>query len=557
MTKSKASDFMFLRRHTPEIIGLLLLLVTTFTMMGRVLDLLNASNRPQNHVAIRRTDNQQALHSQQQLLLRTEVPFPTRAPYVYKNETTKQKCYKERDLGIIPALRQASHTFCKSGGWDKDKQRPTSFMKATKISTFQVGGGIKSTVFNNLMLDFVDVKIHAPIASMAQDGGKHDPRFVFSPNLINCVCDEFANYITNISTNRDRQLQQVWQSALMRIPNNDSALSSICSPKRDLTANHSWDFMKNPLKSLDLNETLVFEDPVVLIARRDDHNPFFQISNALNSWIMLQVLNWDVTKTHVIHLDGGYPSPIDELHQKLLSPNQDLIAGTSLLNKRVHFRGEVMIAPFEVSGPMMQHLNNKEPCFDSELLKTFRSHSLKAMGITLEAERSIGMTSNRPMYVTTITRRPYSGRELQRVWLNEDEIMEKMRNKYSDVNVVFRSVDFVSLTLAEQMKTTIESDMIVSMHGAGLVNVLWSRPKTTIIEIFPIERFRWGYRNLCQFLGCDWHQFRGGEDVGEDPHPNSKNKRITYDEWMIMFEPHFNNTYRAYQEQQERELNYI
>ncbi|KAF1792931.1 Glycosyltransferase AER61, uncharacterized [Phytophthora cactorum] len=97
------------------------------------------------------------------------------------------------------------------------------------------------------------------------------------------------------------------------------------------------------------------------------------------------------------------------------------------------------------------------------------------------------------MIVTVITRRPYGGRVLQRVWLNEDEIMDKIRVKYKDLN---------------QMKTTIESDMIISMHGAGLVNVLWARPMTMILEIFPKERFRWGYRNLCQFVGCDWHQFR-------------------------------------------------
>lgn len=308
--------------------------------------------------------------------------------------------------------------------------------------------------------------------------------------------------------------------------------------------------MKNPTTAPDGNETVVFENPVVLISRRDDHNPFFQISYALNSWVMLQALGWDLTKTQVIHLDGGYPSPIDALHQGLLAPNNELIEASTLMGKRVHFRGDVLLAPYELSGPMMQHLNDNEPCFDSELLKTFRAQSLLSLGITPEVERTIGVTTIRPMIVTVITRRPYGGRVLQRVWVNEDEVMDKIRVEYQHLDVVFRSVEYVNLTLAEQMRTTIESDMIISMHGAGLVNVLWSRPMTTILEIFPKERFRWGYRNLCQFVGCDWHQFRGGEDIGEDPVPNTKSKKIPYDEWMEFFVPLFNSTYAAFEEQQ-------
>ncbi|KAG6966989.1 hypothetical protein JG687_00004525, partial [Phytophthora cactorum] len=542
------------RRRAPEMVGLVLLLVTAFSMVGRVVDLSSRSiSNPELSVALRRNDvhSQQTFWLQRQQELQAQITQPTRAPHVYNNQDTKGKCYMQRDVGIIPAVRQAAKNFCVNGGWDNDRQQPVSPNKATKISTFRVGGGIRSATFQNLMLDLIGVKINSPIASMAQDGGKHDPRFNFNPMLINCACDEFAAYFSNLPSDKERRGEQVWQPSLMLFPGSGIPLSSICSPERPKnTSRSAWDFVKNPLQSPDNNETVIFEDPVVLIARRDDHNPFFQISYALNSWIMLQALGWDVTKTHVVHFDGGYPSPIDELHQGLLSPNHKLIDGSTLMGKRVHFRGDVMIAPFELSGPMMQHLDDDEPCFDSELFRTFRSQALLTLGITPELERSIGLTTMRPMIVTVITRRPYGGRVLQRVWLNEDEIMDKIRVKYKDLNVEFRSVEYVNLTLAEQMKTTIESDMIISMHGAGLVNVLWARPMTMILEIFPKERFRWGYRNLCQFVGCDWHQFRGGEDVGENPVPNTKSKRIPYDEWMLFFVPLFNSSYDAHQDQQ-------
>ncbi|KAF4316882.1 hypothetical protein BBO99_00004181 [Phytophthora kernoviae] len=403
----------------------------------------------------------------------------------------------QRDIGIITAVQQSARKFCANGGWDKNKQKPTSPEQATKVTMFRVGGGIKSATFQNLMMDFTDVEIHAPIKSMAEDGGKHDPRFNFNPS------------------------------------------------KRS-----AWDFVANPTSSPDPNNTLVFENPVVLIARRDDHNPFFQISYALNAWIMLKALGWDIQNTQVIHLDGGYPSPIDALHHGLLAPNHGVVDGSTLIGKRVHFRGDVVIAPFELSGPMMQHLDDSEPCYDSELFRSFRQQSLLTLNVTPEVEREVGLTTIRPMIVTVITRRPYGGRKLQRVWVNEDEVMANMRIEYKGLNVEFRSVDYVNFTLAEQMKTTIESDMIIGMHGAGMVNVIWARPMTTIVEIFPKERFRWGYRNMCQFVGCSWHDFRGGEDIGENPAPNTKDKRIPYDEWMAFFHPLFRETYSTFEEQQ-------
>ncbi|KAK1939017.1 hypothetical protein P3T76_009092 [Phytophthora citrophthora] len=540
------------RRRTPETLGFVLLLVASLSTVYHIVNL-SPDTRDFRPVEItsplrQHKEIQQVLTGKWPHELQAQYTQPTRPPHNYTNVDVQKKCYMQRDVGIIPAVRKAEKQFCVNGGWNSEKQQPVSPDKATKVSMFRVGGDIRSATFQNLMLDFIGVKINAPIANMTQDGGKHDPRFNFNPKLINCACDELAAYFRGLPNDKERKKEQIWQPSLMSIPGKGVPLSTTCSTEK--SSKSAWDFVQNPTQAPDGNETVVFEDPVVLIARRDDHNPFFQISYALNSWIMLQALDWDVTKTRVIHFDGGYPSPIDALHQGLLSPNNDLIDGSTLMGKRVHFRGDVLLAPYELSGPMMQHLNDAEPCFDSELFRTFRSQALLTLGITPEVERQIGVTAVRPMIVTVITRRPYGGRVLQRVWLNEDEIMDKIRDRYKDRNVEFRSVEYVNLTLAEQMKTTIESDMIISMHGAGLVNVLWARPTTKILEIFPKKRFRWGYRNLCQFTGCDWHEFRGGEDIGTNPNPNSKNKRIPYDEWMIFFVPLFDDSYKTFQEQQ-------
>lgn len=545
MTKRHVAFSLLFRRRALALLGLFLIFVTILTQLTRLGNVSIDTKPIAPHARVRRIQQPQVLLPHPSHVVPALSLPPTRAPYVYENATIARQCYHERDFGLLDALRHSKTTYCSTGGWNATLANSVKGAKATKVTTLQAPGGLRSATFQNLVLNLVGVRIHAPIASMAQDGGKHDPRFEFNPNLIHCGCDEFAHAFKALPVKKARE-QQVWHPSVLFSSTDGLPDSSICAPSFT-RLNASEDLVDPTSSAFDPVETVVFDAPVVLIARRDDHNPFFQIANALNAWIMVQALEWDTTATHVIHLDGGYPSPIDELHGKLLSPHHPVIPGATLVNKRLHFRSDVLVAPYEGSGPMMQHLNNDEPCFESTLLTAFRAEALRAMGITPELEAKIARTQGRPMLVTVITRRPYNGRVLQRVWLNEDEILDRMRRQYSNVHVAFRSIDFVNLTLADQMKTTLESDMIISMHGAGLVNVLWSRPSTVILEIFPKKRFRWGYRNLCQFLGCQWHQFRGGQDVGENPHPNAKSKRIPYEEWMDVFQPLFNQSYQAYE----------
>lgn len=475
----------------------------------------------------------------------------TKAPYQYATEELKRKCYAERDMGILSAVPVGASHFCATGGWDSVKQMPISAEKATKVTTYHVAGGLWGTTYQNLMLDLVDVKIYRPIQSMAHDGGAHDPRFKYNPRLVNCACDELATSFNAMPDAKTWWATQMWEAALEfnRSAGLPNATTCVPWPTRQ-AAPSAWDFVHDPFVPPDGTTPVVFDNPVVLLPRRDDHNPFFQISYALNAWIMLQGLHWDVSKTVVVHLDGGYPSPIDALHQKLLAPNHALIDGNTLMGKRVHFRGDVLLAPYETYGPMMEHLNNDEPCHDSELFRRFRAQSLLTQNVTPAVERALSVTRVRPLIVTVITRRPYQGRSLQRQWLNEDEILELMRTELRDFDVLIRSVEYVDLTLQEQMKTTIESDVLISMHGAGLVNVLWTRPMTTVVEIFPKMRFRWGYRNLCQWIGCNWYEFRGGVDVGDGKDPNAQHKRIEYREWMTFFRPLFDETYDALAKQQ-------
>jgi glycoprotein 2-beta-D-xylosyltransferase len=471
---------------------------------------------------------------------------PARESHQY-DAKTRDLCFRERDVGLLQSIRKAAKPFCTAAS-AVDAQGQRSRDAATAVTTYSVRGGLRSAVLENLVVDLTHAEIFHPIKSMAEDGGSHDPRFKFNPQLVQCACQEMTTAFLAM-TEPQREHDHPWTPSVAAIPSDaPTPPSLLCDPSS--RPDGALDLVTAVAGVANSSRIEVFEDPVIVIARRDDHNPFFQISYALNAWTMVQALGWDLARTRVLHLDAGYPSPIDALHQQLFSGERPLVNAHELMGRQLYFKNKVLVAPFELSGPMMQHLDDGEPCYDSELVRKFRDLSLASQGVTPDVIDARAIVKQRPFTVTIITRRPYDGRKLQRVWINEDEVFEKMRAEYNGLNVVFQSIDYVLLKLDEQMLTTIDSDMIIGMHGAGMVNVMWTRSETTVVEIFPKERFRWGYRNLCQFLGCGWHEFRGGEDRGDNPVPNTKDKFIPYDEWMAFFHPLFRDAYSVFEDKQ-------
>lgn len=429
-----------------------------------------------------------------------------------KSLQSPTNCYDERDDGIVVKLRESVKRYCEDAS-------PAESERWTKVEYYNVPGGIKATVLENLELDLRGARIYRPIRDIAQDGGNHDPRFKYTNRIVHCRCDEFAQE----AQRKRRNPFLVWDPTLARHPRNKDLPSTVCRVGQQLSSGLSDDHL------------LEVVDKTILIARRDDHNPFFQISVAMNSWIMMQVLNWQPDEVQLVYLDDGFPSAIDELQHKLLAPSQEPIHGKRLRNKVLHFQGPVLVAPYEVSGPMMQHLDDDEPCYDSALLKRFRLQSLQTILGDEMDNNAVAQKETTGIVITIISRRNYQGRTIQRRWLNEDEIVRLMRERYSGLDVKIQSIDFVQLSLAEQMRIVLQSDVLIGMHGAGMVNVIWSRPETLVVEIFPKKRFRWGYRNLCQFLGCSWHEYRGGKDTGLGD--NKSDKTLDYDEWMAFFHP--------------------
>lgn len=425
------------------------------------------------------------------------------------------ECRYARDFGLLERLANSSRSFCNG----LDDSSPYSFYQAA---------GLSATKLETFTLDVRGAEVAHDIANLAEDGGGHDPRFKFIRNSSMCSCSEVQD--------KQHGAPNIWRDFFVGGPGGDD--SYCVAPPANDSGNNS------------VAEVVTVERAVVLV-RKDDHNPFFQISTILDAWIMLNVLGWERSSTQLVTMDRALPTPVDELRHAILGPERPVVGGEVFQNRVVHFKS-ALLAPYETSGPMMSHLDDNQPCHANALLSAFRDVALKSMGLVPRDAK----TDPRRCLVTVISRRPYGGRRVQRVWQNEDEIVQLMREEYKDAyrfgECEFQSLDFVNMTMYDQMRVMLDSDVVIGMHGAGMVNVMWTRPDTLVVEIFPRARRRWGYRNLCQYLGCNWVDFRKGRDVRiHTSDPNDLDKRIPYKQWRSFFDPLFTQVIARLEQQIE------
>lgn len=397
-------------------------------------------------------------------------------------------CQEEMDEGIIIRVNSSRKDFCSDSpnssitvfhytnphyltDRPNNKGKPTEFI---------------ASVFHQLTLDLRNVQVHKPIESLLQDGAGHDPRFRFDDaDRFTCACDAFNILrleLFNIFPDPRRELEsQVLTCNLHeRAPREESA---------------SEDHLDIPQR-------------VMVISRKDDHNPFFQTSVALNAWIMMQVVGWNPTSVELMFLDDGFPTPTEDLQQLVISSSltSRVWKGPDVRHKRVTFHN-VMFVPYETTGPLMSRLNDDSaPCHASHLITRFKTDVLSRFA--LMPKRALDATS--ALVMTLLSRRDYQGRVVRRKLLNEADVMVHFQRLYPRAKV--RSIDASLLTMKEQLELMQDTDVLIGMHGAGMVNVLWLPPGASVIEIFPKRKKRWGYRNLCQYTGCRYRDYRGGRD---------------------------------------------
>ena len=137
--------------------------------------------------------------------------------------------------------------------------------------------------------------------------------------------------------------------------------------------------------------------------------------------------------------------------------------------------------------------------------KSFRRRVLSACGLT---ESSRDNTKN----ILVIERKQYNRRlddkpkSFTRVWVNSEDLILDLKREFPQYNVT--GIYAETLTVCEQIQYALDANIMIGMHGAGMVHLWWTRDDAKIIELVPkSHKGNFAFKNLATFLGRTYKDY--------------------------------------------------
>ena len=227
------------------------------------------------------------------------------------------------------------------------------------------------------------------------------------------------------------------------------------------------------------NETI--EEPVVALTRNEWAHLLFTACHALNVDIISRVLGLEGKPFRVLFLDSHPMGPFTGLFEAL-TPGFSVMSGDTLLTKgkrRVCFRRLIVSVTGYNNFMESAATGNPLGCRENPLVVSFRDKIVKHFhhdSIPYPTTPTAIFVSRRPYAHTG-----FNKSTINRVVLNEKDVeaaVQKQSDKYK-----IRFVDFATLSFSDQIKVVHSSNILVGVHGAGLVHSLFLPPNSILIEI--------------------------------------------------------------------------
>ena len=240
----------------------------------------------------------------------------------------------------------------------------------------------------------------------------------------------------------------------------------------------------------------------VIVSRYDDHNPFFHLSLMMNAWSIRAHLT---SSSRTIMVLG------EKVTQKLDS------LWSSLFNATVLYSDDLP-TPFSVHNSWFVRSEYRSPIMHELDAHSLRCHrkSVMIQSFFSDAIHAMGARASIEQRITFIRRQHYQVkgkyRTIGRRLVNENKIIKSTRRAFP--HMIVEGVFMEGLEQRQQISLMQRSKFVIGMHGAGMVNVGFMNSGGVVIEIFPRLKRRYGYRNICAYLGIEYHEYRGGIDRG-------------------------------------------
>lgn len=273
-------------------------------------------------------------------------------------------------------------------------------------------------------------------------------------------------------------------------------------------------------------------DVTFLVSRGDYANPCWVFAIVYNVYVAVEAFGETDHTKEIVWLDGHAMGELDSVWKVLFGSrvSHAKLLGKSAEQKSVKLHNAIAVnvgGAFNDQAMRMYQWGTKcDP--EQSALHQFRDFVLEKFGVSRKGPPSA--TDERPLLTFMVRRNyqfhPRSDGIADRTLANETLAVENIKALYPDHDV--EVVAFEGLAFRDQLVQIAKTDLLVTVHGAGNVHVLFLPNHASIVEYFPKNygRFRFAYLSTC--LGLDY-RLRMAETVKKLPKKKGVIVQITRD----------------------------
>jgi len=294
------------------------------------------------------------------------------------------------------------------------------------------------------------------------------------------------------------------------------------------TAKEHWQFMHSLADWMDLGFHSSTKDPLncdvwintttVFVTRSGDYSPFAITHDMINTLIPMMVYGVDAKDVQVVLMDRmtvGFFAPVWQL---VFSPTKQVLWFPDLREmyrgKKVCYQRAIINIPARLSFFYNFHTECMDPTTPwssglARLLRDLVLNSLGALYTTSPPEKIV---------VTIINRRNYkTGHPIGRRIQNIEALAHAISQVGDDVNV--NVVDYASYDFDQQLNISRATDVLVGMHGAGLIHIMYLPTHAGVFEFFCPEKppSNYRYQYLSALMGVKYQSYDIQSSVHEVP----------------------------------------
>lgn len=227
--------------------------------------------------------------------------------------------------------------------------------------------------------------------------------------------------------------------------------------------------------ALNTAKHIIKDKLVVAVLRYEYANLYHTITDWYNVFILAKLLNEPIDDVEIILFDQNVPGHLDETWVTLF---QNVIFRNKL--PETIFCSQLAWGILGYESPINFHAAHTLP-----FIQDFHKFFIRKNGI----HETKLLDCVQPV-ITFIWRRDYVAHPnnptglISRKVKNEEELISHMQAAFPRASV--KGVQLDQLSFKRQLETIVNTDILISMHGAGLSHILFLPPHAGVVEMFPL-----------------------------------------------------------------------